>query len=493
MNRDNLILSIILETDSYKLNHWRMYHPDTEAVYSYFESRNGAKYPETVFFGLQAIMKRYLQGQVVTMADIEEADEFCDAHFGIKGMFNREMWEHIVKAHGGRLPVRIKAVPEGTPVQVGNVLMTVESLDPKCASLTNALESLLTHVWYSSNVATISRDIKKKLDWGFNRTASTKDLLPFMLHDFGYRGATCSEASGMGGMGHLVNFMGTDTVPAVMYARRYYGEKMAGFSVAASEHSIMTGEGEAGEYGVIRRLIEKYPDGILSVVMDSYDIRKAIKYCGTYLRSEILARNGKFVFRPDSPRFKGDSAADQILWIAQELEHYFGGTVNEKGCIVLNPKVGIIYGDGLSAEEIKESIDALDSAGFSVETCVYGMGGGLLQKHNRDTQRSAFKSSAQKRNGVWHDVFKKPLDVTKASKAGRLKLVKGQNGYVTVPTDCEAAEAHDDQLVTVFQNGAITKEYTFAEVRKNAELPPLPEFKAVIDDKDRVIKGTVVP
>jgi nicotinamide phosphoribosyltransferase len=295
-------------------------------------------------------------------------------------------------------------------------------------------------------------------------------LLDFMLHDFGFRGVSSVESAGLGGAGHLVNFKGTDTIVAITYAQRYYGAGMAGFSVPASEHSVMCSLGEEGEIDMVRRLIQKYPKGILSVVSDSYNITNAIKTYGTVLKEEILARDGKFVVRPDSPRFKGDKACDQIVWIAQELEKYFGATVNKKGYKVLNPKVGIIYGDGLSVEEIKESVNALLASRFAASSCVFGMGGGLLQKHNRDTQRNAFKCSAQMHHGEWVDNYKRPLDLTKASKKGRLKLIwmEGVHGktLATVPI----TDPREDVLVTVFENGVITREWMWDEVTANAKI-----------------------
>ena len=162
---------------------------------------------------------------------------------------------------------------------------------------------------------------------------------------------------------------------------------------------------------------------------------------------EILGRDGKFVVRPDSPRFGGDSPSDQVIWIAQELASAFGSTTNSKGYEVLDPHVGIIYGDGVDADDIMQTVDDLMDNDFAPETCVFGMGGGLLQKHNRDTQRSAFKCSAQKRNGEWHDVHKTTL--TKASKAGKLKLVRDNGKYTTVPINSPGA----DVLETVFIDG----------------------------------------
>jgi nicotinamide phosphoribosyltransferase len=463
-------------SDSYKDGHWKMLPAGTENVYSYDESRVGAKYPYTTFVGLQMYLMKYFTGVVVTQNDIDEAVEDAKLHFG-QDLFNRIMWEKIVNVYGGKLPLVIRAVPEGTSVPVGNVLFTIRTSvdDPILAPLTNYVETILTHVWQASNVATISRDIRVFFEKALEQSAETKDLLPFMLHDFGFRGVSSVESAGLGGVGHLVNFMGTDTKIALRYARRYYGVRMAGYSVPASEHSVMTALGEAGEFDTIRRLIKEFPNGILSLVFDSFNIERAIKEYLVRLKTDVLARDGKLVIRPDSPRYKGDTAASQIVWIAEELEKIFGSTKNKKGYKVLNPKIGIIYGDGLNADEIKEAVIALMKNGFSADTCVYGMGGGLLQKHNRDTQRNAFKCSAQKRNGKWVDVQKKPLDMTKASKKGILKLVRHEGAHgatlITVPEN----DPRQDELVEVFRDGEIVKAWTWDEVKANARIRLLGE------------------
>ena len=151
--------SILFLTDSYKITHWKQYPPGTEKVYSYFESRGG-KFDSTVFFGLQYLLKEYLEGQRLCQADIEEAQEFWKAHFG-QDLLNLEGWQYILDEHGGRLPVSIKAVPEGTVAPVRNVLMTVENTDPRVPWLTNILETLLVQAWYPMTVATLSREMKK--------------------------------------------------------------------------------------------------------------------------------------------------------------------------------------------------------------------------------------------------------------------------------------------------------------------------------------------
>jgi nicotinamide phosphoribosyltransferase len=467
--------NIILQTDSYKQSHHAEYPQGTTGVYSYFESRKGAKWDTTVFNGLQTLMKKYLVGQVVTKAKIDEAQELVDAHFMNPTIFNRPMWEHILNKYDGYLPITIRAVPEGTPVSVSNVLMTVVNTDPMCAPLTNHLETLLTHVWFPSTVATLSRETKKVMKEYLEKTAMTNDALAFQLHDFGFRGTECTESAGFGGMGHLLNFYGTDTIEAMRYAKEYYNADLAtlAFSVPATEHSVATARGPQGEFDVVQQMLDTYPVGIISNVADSYDIENFVKTIGSKrFKDQIMARNHdeipcKFVVRPDSVRSPEDTPHDQMVWIANQLWEDFGGTINDKGFKVLDSHVGLLWGDGIDLEGITLILEALTKAGYSTENAVFGMGGGLLQKVNRDTQRFAFKCSAQQRNDKWIDIYKKPKDVSKASKKGMLRLVKNKKGeFETLPNLGEL----DDEMVEVFRNGKIVKEYTFDELRQNAEI-----------------------
>ena len=149
--------NLLLKTDSYKVSHHRQYPPGTTIVYSYLESRGG-NYPEQVFFGLQYILKKHLIGQVITKERLDEAIKFYHEHLGVD-IVNRDMWLYIIEKYNGYLPVRIKAVPEGTVVPTGNVLMTIENTDPKCAALTTYLETILLQIWYPITIATNSREI----------------------------------------------------------------------------------------------------------------------------------------------------------------------------------------------------------------------------------------------------------------------------------------------------------------------------------------------
>lgn len=465
MNKNNIILA----TDSYKLNHWKQYPKDTEGVYSYFEAREGAQYPATIFFGLQALIKEHLEGVVVSANDIREARILSEAHFGADNLFNDKGWIHIVQEHGGKLPVKIKAVPEGTRVPNNNVLMTVENTCPRCYWLTNALESLLVHVWYPSTVATLSHDTIEMIGGYLDVTGGSRDGLGFMLHDFGYRGASSHETALMGGMAHLINSRGTDTLPGMLGAMNYYDANLSdlAFSVPATEHSVMTSRGRDGEYAIVDRLLREYPTGILSVVSDSYDVEAFVKMLGKEFKDEILGRSGKFVVRPDSLRSNDDTPEAQMADLSTKLYKEFGGKRNEAGFIELDEHVGLLWGDGIGPDGIDRILATTKARGFAASNYVFGMGGGLLQKVNRDTQKFAFKCSAQKRNGSWHPVQKGTHG--KRSKAGRLELVRDHGDLTTIEEPKEWVSGADyGVLQTVFENGELVKEYTFDEVRANA-------------------------
>jgi nicotinamide phosphoribosyltransferase len=480
-----LAANIILETDSYKLGgHWEMLPAGTQYSLAYFESRKGAKFDKTVFFGLQKILIDHLEGVVVTQEAIEEAALLSVAHFGDETHFNREMWEHCLNVHGGKLPIRIRAVREGTPIPVSNVLMTVINTDgtlkadgsPLYAPLVGALESVLTHVWYPSTVASLSRATFEIIRKYMQLSANSQDLLKFMLHDFGYRGAATADAAATGGMAHIVNGLGTDTVPAMRYAKFYYGAPYTNlaFSVAATEHSIMTALQEAGEFKLLERFLRRWKKKILSCVADSYNYYAFVKILRTEpFYSLIKDRELPFVVRPDSVTPDHPTPEDLMLWTLQQLEKDWGVVYNKKSYKVINAPIRLLWGDGITIEGIDKILAKITENGYSAENiATFGMGGGLLQKVNRDTQRFAFKCCAQFRDGQWFDIYKKPLDLTKASKRGHLKLKRliGAHSATYVTETCKPFDHEGDELITVFENGVITHRYTFDEVRANAAL-----------------------
>jgi len=458
--------NICLLTDSYKVTHHYFYPEGTEKIYSYLESRVGAEFNKTIFYGLQYIIKKYLEGQVVTEEKINEADELMASHLG-EGIFNRAGWEYILDEHDGKLPIEIKAVPEGTPVDVSNVLMTVENTDKKSYWLPNYLESLLLQVWYPSTVATLSAEVRKLSNFYLEVTGSVKDNLDFMLHDFGYRGSSSTESSMLSGSAHLLSFSGTDTIPALTIPENYYNDSnVYGFSVQATEHSVMTSLGPEGEMSQILNVIDKAKDGVLSMVIDSYNYRNFLTEAGksgSELNDAILSfldvEGNKVVFRPDS----GEPVSTTIDCLNLLLDG-FGCHLTDKGYKVFDLNIGLLWGDGLNYQKIRDILFAMKSNGWAAHNIIFGMGGGLHTAVNRDTQRNAFKCSAQLRDGKWNDIFKNPLDSSKKSKTGRFKLIRENNSFKTVSIDTDG----EDCLQTVFKNGELLIDDKFSDIKARA-------------------------
>jgi nicotinamide phosphoribosyltransferase len=462
-----LAKNIILNTDSYKVSMFKQYPAGTTNVYSYIESRGG-RYDRTVFFGLQAFIKEYLL-EPITQADIDIADELLTAH---GEPFNRAGWQYILDKHAGYLPLVIRAVPEGTVVPVKNVLATIENTDPECFWLTTWLETaLLRAIWYPTTVATQSHKIREVISDFLERTGDPTTI-NFKLHDFGARGVSSMESAGIGGAAHLVNFMGTDTISGVLFAREYYGAGVAGFSIPAAEHSTITSWGRKGEVKAYENMLKQFakPGSIVAVVSDSYDIYNAVENLwGTQLRDMVVSSGATVVIRPDS----GDPVAvNQKL--VQLLGEKFGYTVNSKGFKVLN-NVRLIQGDGVNELTIRSILGAFMAMGWSADNIAFGMGGALLQAVDRDTQKFAMKCSAIMVNGEWIDVVKDPItDPGKRSKAGRITLWNSGGEWITAinkPTGWHDKATYEfvDLLEEVYRDGKLVKEITFDQVRQNAK------------------------
>lgn len=459
--------------DGYKYSHHKLYYPGTTKVFSYLESRGG-KFNTTVFYGLQYFLKEYLEGVVITQEKLNEAETFLKQVFGRDDVFDRAKFQYIIDVHKGKLPVRIKAVPEGTEVPTGNVLMTIENTDERCFWLTNFLETLLMQVWYPITVATLSHEIKKVITRAYKRTASEGSHagIDFVLNDFGFRGVSSVESAGLGGSAHLVNFMGSDTIAGSCLATNYYNtEKVYGASIPATEHSICTLLGEEGEMDIFKHVIETFPSGLVACVSDSYNIfRAAEKYWGEALKDQVVDRDGVLVIRPDS----GDPI-QTLLKVFEILFEKFGCVTNAKGFKVLPEKIRVIQGDGINYESIVGIYEALEQNGISAENLVLGMGGALLQKVDRDTQKFALKCSYAEINGERIEVKKSPVEMDengnitssfKKSKEGRLKLIIN-GGYKTVK---EEENDLPNELVMVFENGEVKQAWTFEEIRDRVKI-----------------------
>lgn len=467
--------NLLLCTDSYKYSHFKQYPPGTSAMYDYLESRGG-RYDETVFFGLQCIVKEYLS-KPFTQEDILEAADIAAAH-GVP--FNREGFEYILREYEGYFPVTIKALPEGTIAPTKVPLITIECEDQKAFWCVGFLEALLLQVWYPITVATNSREIKKVIKHYLEETGDVAGL-PFKLHDFGLRGASSMESGAIGGMAHLVNFMGTDTMPALLGARRYYGEFMAGFSIPAAEHSTITSWLRENETEAYRNMIQQFSKegSIFAVVSDSYDLDNAVdKIWGEELKELVIKSKGILVVRPDS----GDPVATPIR-VVEKLAEKYGTTKNSKGFKVLN-NVRVIQGDGINIDTIKSICIGLKYKGFSIDNIAFGMGGALLQIVNRDDQKFAIKCSAIKVGGVWRDVFKDPItDPGKRSKAGRVTTRRKADGTLYASVVGWSDKGIEDQIAleTVYSVNSVTigekkrnvlilRDEKFSDIRQKAEV-----------------------
>lgn len=458
MRRKNLILNV----DSYKTSHYLQYPPNTTKVSSYIESRGG-DYQQAVFFGLQMFIKDYLLDPI-TEQDIIDAKDIITAH-GLP--FNEDGWRYILDEHQGFLPIEIEALPEGTTTPTKSVMVQVVNTDDNCFWLTSYVEtSLLRAIWYPTTVATLSWHCRQVIGQYLSQTADNVEGLPFKLHDFGARGATCEEAAAIGGAAHLVNFMGTDTLSAIVAAKNFYGADMAGFSIPAAEHSTITSWGKKNEAKAFQNMLDQFAgDGkLVAVVSDSYDLFHAIdKIWGEQLFEQVKTNGGTVVIRPDS--------GNPITIVTQTIEMLmdkFGFETNSKGFKVLPSYVRVIQGDGVSKHSIELILNTLKKRNLSADNVAFGMGAELLQKLNRDTLKFAMKASAVEVDGKWQDVFKNPAtDNAKKSKKGRLAVVCDDKGNLTT-IKAKQLKGQDNLLQVVFRNGKLLQQHTFDQIRQRA-------------------------
>lgn len=455
--------NIILNTDSYKASHFLQYPENTTNVSSYIEAR-GAKDPDfrrVVVFGIQMFIEKYLT-KPITMQDVEEAKELFEAH---GEPFNYEGWQRIVTLWNGYLPIEIEALPEGTVAPLSVPLVQVKNTDPECAWLTSYVETaLLRAIWYPTTVATLSWTIKQYFKEYAEKSGSVEGV-DFKLHDFGARGVSSEESAGIGGAAHLINFMGTDTISGILYAKKYYNESMAGFSIPAAEHSTITSWGEDNEVEAYENMLKQFahPGSLLAVVSDSYDIWNAVDTIwGMDLKQKVLDSGATVVIRPDS----GDPTTVPIQVIKRLMDKY-GFSTNEKGYKTLPKNIRVIQGDGINKDSIRQILRNLEKEKLTLDNLAFGMGGGLLQQVNRDTLQFAMKANAIKIDGEWRDVYKKPVtDAGKTSKAGIQSVFYSGNRLYAGRLDEQTALVNE--LKVVFMNGNVIGKTTFSEIRERS-------------------------
>lgn len=456
-----MLKNLILNTDSYKASHYRQYPKDTKYVSSYIESRGG-KFDNLLFFGLQIFLKEYLS-KPISKQDIDEAESIFTKH-GLP--FNKEGWEYILDAHNGYLPLEIEAIKEGTILPTNNVLVQIVNTDSKCFWLTSYIETaLLRAIWYPTTVATLSFHCKKIITKFLEETSDSLDSLPFKLHDFGARGVSSLESAYIGGVAHMVNFMGSDTISGVCAAKEFYNEPMAAYSIPAAEHSTIITWSKENELEAYENILNEFSgkNKIVAVVSDSYDLWNAIDniWCNK-LFNKVKNNGGTIVIRPDS-----GEPVYVVCKTIEKLMNNFGFITNKKGYKELPSFIRVIQGDGICLDSIYEILNEMKKLKFSAENITFGMGGALLQQINRDTLKFAMKVSAIKINEKWHKVSKNPItDLGKKSKEGRLALILENNKYETI--DLDNLGNKKNYLVSVFKNGYITQILNLQEIRNRA-------------------------
>lgn len=476
--------NLLLLTDVYKFGHKDQYPPGTNRVYSYLESRgsreDGLDY--TVFFGLQYYLKKYLS-QPVTHADVDEYEEIAG---GILGPDNINVRQFRELADLGYIPLRIKAVPEGTVCPLRNALMTITNTHDDFPWLVNYVETLLMKLWLPITVASNSYRFRRMFNGFADRTVGNRDHVPFQMHDFGYRGCGSEESAAIAGAAHLLSFLGTDTTAAVKFLRDYYDaancERPIGLSVPASEHSVMCAWNDKNEdVQAIENMLDTYPTGTVSIVSDTYNLWKTITdyYCGRF-KDRILARDGEVVVRPDSgdpPKIIcGDPSGEteeERFGVIRLLDRGFGSELNSVGYRELDPHIGAIYGDAIFYERAQQILSKLAGMGYASNNIVFGSGGLLLNNWSRDTLQMAIKATYCEVDGVPRPIEKDPItDTGKRSKKGLMQLQKFNTdigvSYRTLD-NLDAEDAEHGVLEDVFVDGNIVRTQTLDEVRSTLE------------------------
>jgi nicotinamide phosphoribosyltransferase len=474
--------------DFYKISHRAQYPPNTETVLSNWTPRGTrmAGVTEVVNFSLQAFIRHYFvdyfQENFFDRPRQEVIDEYTRV---IRYTLNVENPDatHIGELHDlGYLPLVIRALPEGTLVPLRVPMFTIENTLPEFFWLTNYFETLLSsECWQPTTSATTAFEYRKLFERFAAETGADPANIPFQGHDFSFRGMPGLEAAAASGAGHLLSFVGTDTIPSIIFHEYYYGAnietELVGASIPATEHSVMCAYGKDEEFGAFKRLITVvYPNGFVSVVSDSFNLWDVLDDYIPRLRSEILARDGRLVIRPDS----GDPVkiitgnpdapvgSSEYRGVIETLWDIFGGTINDKGYKVLDPHIGAIYGDSISLVRAGAILQNLKDKGFASSNIVFGIGSYTYQYVTRDSLELALKATDVTVDGVEKAIFKDPitdLNHMKRSARGRVAVVR-REGVLTLVDGLTVADVvPDDELRVVFRDGAQENTQTLSEIR----------------------------
>lgn len=483
-----------LLADFYKLSHREQYPENTQLIYSNFTPRSNKYFPvadKVVVFGIQGFIKKYIIDYFnehffsrPKQSVISEYKRIVKYTLGIE---NPDA-SHLEELHDlGYMPIKIKALKEGTLVPIRVPVLTVENTNSKFFWITNYLETLMSaEIWQPMTSATIAYQYRKLLDEFALKTTGSTDGVAFQGHDFSMRGMSSVESAETSGAGHLLSFNGTDTIPAILYHENYYNadveKELVGASIPATEHSVMTAYGKTDEFELFKHLlVDVYPNGFFSAVSDTWDFWKVVTEYLPRLKTEIMNRDGRLVIRPDSGDpvkiIIGDPQANTLeerKGLIECLWDTFGGTVTPQGYKVLDGHIGAIYGDSITLERAKAIVKGLEEKGFASTNIVFGIGSYTYQYNTRDTFGFAMKATYAVVDGEERFLLKDPKtdDGTKKSLTGRVVVVyNDDNELIAIDhLDAEAIVSSDvvidDQLETVFYNGYLVREQSLAEIRK---------------------------
>ena len=481
------VFNPMLLCDFYKLSHKAQYPEGTELVYSTWTPRasriDGVN--KVVVFGLQHFIKEYLieyfNQNFFKRPKLEIVVDYKRVLKYTLGIDNAPT-KHIEDLHDlGYLPIKIKALPEGSVVPLRVPTMTIHNTDKRFFWLTNYIETLAScELWQPSTSATIAKEYRHILDGYALETVGDVGFVPFQGHDFSMRGMSTLHSSITSGMGHLLSFYGTDTIPSIQGLEKFYNanieKEMVGTSISATEHSVQCCYGDDLAY-IKRMITEVYPSGFVSIVSDGYDFWKVITEVIPALKDEILKRDGKVVIRPDSGDPEkilcGDPKSEipHVRKGAVEcLYEIFGGTVTEKGYKVLDGHIGLIYGDAITLKRADSISANLKEKGFASINTVYGIGSFTYQFNTRDTFGYALKSTLAVINGKEIQIFKDPktdTDRIKKSQRGRVAVLKYErDGFRFVDGLSLDDTIKGDCLVEVFNNGKLLVDEKLCDIRE---------------------------
>lgn len=470
-----------LMLDAYKTFHVHAYKEGVTHVYSNFTNRHG-KYSniegnkEVMFVGLQYFIKEVLIDRWNKTFFEKPMSEAVGEYARVVGsMLGKQIKvEHMEALHKlGYMPIEIKALPEGTMVPYGVPSLVIVNTVEGFGWVTNMLETVMSaELWGIGTSATTSFAYRKN----FVGSKYNEALLPFMVHDFSYRGMFGTQAAAMSGFGHLCSFAGSDTIPAALFAEKYYGAKidqeLVFASVDATEHSVATSYGPDGEYEYLDHLMTNVtPTGVISLVADSYDFWSLVTDHLPKIKDKIMSRDGTVTIRPDSgcpvkivcgdPDAKTEHERKGLVEVLWDI---FGGTITDDGYKQLDPHIGVIYGDSITLDRHKQFIEKLNAKGFVMSVLV-GAGSMSFQLVTRDTHGSAVKATdIQFGTGNHVEIFKDPKTDSKKKSAKGLLRVDKVDGKLVL-TDQVSPEDEGGLLETVFKDGVLIKETSLNEIR----------------------------